>query len=535
MSEGRTRSKTVALAVVLGIALVAGAWMLQRATNVGGKTPVRGARLFDQVLGHVRDDFVDTLSDPRIYQLAINGMLSGLDDPYDAYLSPERLQGLTEKTSGSYAGIGLQVDVRDGALIVVNPVAGGPGERAGILTGDRIAQIDGRTVSGWTPEEVQRLLRGAPGSKVTLSLDRPGSATPIPVTLTRAPIRQSAVRHAAVLPSGVGYVAVGTFSDSAARDVGRAIDSLTHAGASSLILDLRSSPGGLLAQGVEMADLFLDRGAIIARTKGRDSVDDKTFTDTAAQRWPSLPVSVLVDDKTASAAEVVAGALQDHDRAVILGEPTFGKGSVQHVFPVADGGAVRLTTARWLTPLGRSIARTSADDDDDASDSGPTRPKFTTDAGRTVLGGGGITPDVAVGDTIPSIENLSFMRALGTHVADFHDALTSFALEQKTKRTVTSPEFSVTPQMLDDVYKRMQARGADVPRATFDGASPLVSRLLAYEVDRYVFGADAEFGRKAADDKALIAAQRLMASSRTERDALRRAAELARAATAGKE
>lgn len=532
MSQSRTRSKTVGLAAVLAIALVAGAWMLQRATTAGATPPVRGARLFDQVSGYVREQFVDTLTDPQIYRFAINGMLSELDDPYDAYLSPKRLKGLTERTTGSYGGIGLVVDVRDGALVVVNPVPGGPGERAGILTGDRIAQIDGKALNGSTPEEAQHLLRGAPGSKVTLSIERPGTARPIPVTLTRAPIRQSAVRHAALLPSNVGYVAVGTFSDSAARDVARAVDSLTRAGARSLILDLRSNPGGLLAQGVAMADLFLNKGVVIARTKGRDSTDNAVFTDVAAQRWPSSPITVLVDDKTASAAEVVAGALQDHDRAVILGEPTFGKGSVQHVFPVPAGGAVRLTTARWLTPLGRSIARSLPDENADVPDSGPPRPKFTTDAGRTVLGGGGITPDVAVGDTIPSIENLSFMRALGAHVAEFHDALTSFALAQKARGTVKSPDFSVTPAMLDDVYKRMQKRGADVPRATFDGASPLVSRLLAYEVDRYVFGADAEFRRKAADDKALIAAQRLMASSRTERDALRRAASMARAASA---
>lgn len=536
MSEGRTRPKTVGLAAVLGVALLGGGWMLQRATNAGAMPPVRGSRLFDQVLAHVRDDYVDSLSDPQIYRLAINGMLSDLNDPYDTYLTSDRLKGLTEKTTGSYGGIGLVVDVRDGALVVVNPVAGGPGERAGILTGDRITSIDGVPLNGATTEEAQRRLRGAPGSTVTLSIERPGSATPLKITLTRAPVRPSAVRHAALLPSGVGYVALGTFSDSAARDVAHAVDSLKQAGASSLILDLRSSPGGLLQQGVAVADLFLDKGSVIARTKGRDSAETRTFTDTASQRWSSLPISVLVDDKTASAAEVVAGALQDHDRAVILGEPTFGKGSVQQVFPVGDGGAVRLTTARWLTPLGRSIARTAPDDDDDdPPDSEPSRPKFTTDAGRTVVGGGGITPDVAVGDTIPSIENFAFMRALGTHVGDFHDALASYALAQKAGGTIKSPEFSVTPAMLDDIYARMQARHADVPRATFDAASPLVSRLLAYEVDRYVFGADAEFQRKAADDKTLIAAQRLMASSRTERDALQRAATMARAATAGKE
>lgn len=520
-TEGRTRSKTVGLALVLGVALVAGAWILQRGTELVPTAKVNGVRLFDNVSALVRDQYVDTLTDAQMYRLAVNGMLSELNDPYDAYLTPDRLARLSERTSGSYAGIGLQVDVRDGSLVVVNPVPNGPGERAGILTGDRIAQIDGKVVSGWTAEEVQRLLRGPPGSRVTLTVEHAGSATPVTVTLTRAEIHHSAVKRAALLPARVGYVALSVFSDSTARELATTVDSLVRGGATSLVLDLRDNPGGLLDQGVRVADLFLDRGQRIASTRGRDSTETIRFTDSTAQRWPHLSVAVLINDKTASAAEVVAGALQDHDRAVILGTTSYGKGLVQRVFPLTSG-AVRLTTARWLTPAGRQISREESRDPDNQPDSAP-RPKYKTDAGRTVLGGGGITPDLAVGDTTAPPENLALLRALGTKVALFHDALTALALEFKARHAVASPDFVVTPAMQDDIYRAMQQRGVDVPRTTFDAAAPLVARLFAYEVDRYAFGADAEFRRKAADDRVLIAAQRILAASHSQADAIKTA------------
>ncbi len=520
MSEGRTRPKTIVLAAILGVALVAGAWMLQRGTT---SVKVNGNRLFAQVSAAVRDEYVDTVSQARTYQLAVDGMLSQLNDPYDAYLTPDRANRLAERTSGSYAGIGLQVDVRDGSLVVINPLPGGPGDHAGILTGDRIAQIDGKNVSGWTAEEVQKLLRGAPGSSVKVSILHPGSVTPMELTLVRAAIHHSAIKRAALLPGNVAYVSLTVFSDSTARELRRTIDSLVKAGATSLALDLRANPGGLLDQGVAVADMFLDRGDRVASTAGRDPVDNRVFTDSVAQYWPKLVTAVLVDNRSASAAEIVVGALQDHDRAVVMGMTTYGKGSVQNIFPVPAGGAVRLTTARWLTPLGRYISQLPLPAGTSAPDSEPPRPKYHTPGGRTVLGGGGITPDIVIPDTAASDENLAFMRALGSDVSRFHDALTSYALELKAKRVVKSRDFVVGKPMLDEIYVRMRARKVDVPRATYDAAAPLVSRLFGYEVARYVFGADAEFRRRAEDDRILIAAEQLLGASHSQADALRKA------------
>lgn len=525
MSEGRTRPKTIVLAAILAVALVAGAWVFERGTT---SVKVNGTRLFSQVSAAVTREYVDTVTSGQAYQLAIDGMLSQLNDPYDAYLDADRANRLAERTSGSYAGIGLQVDVRDGSLVVVNPLPGGPGDKAGILTGDRIAQIDGKTVTGWTPDEVQKLLRGAPGSNVRIAIQHPGAVTPVTLTLTRAAIHHSAIRRAALLQSNIGYVALSVFSDSTARELTATVDSLTKLGATSLVLDLRANPGGLLEQGVAVADLFLNRGDRVASTAGRDSTDNHIYSDSISQRWPELSVALLVDNKSASAAEVVAGALQDHDRAVVVGMTTYGKGSVQHIFQVPGGGALRLTTARWLTPLGRYISGPPPSADDNSRDSAPPRPKYHTPGGRSVLGGGGITPDVAIADTAAPAENLALMRALGTGVSRFHDALTGYALTLKASHAIKSPEFVVTRPMLDEVYRGMEARSVNVPRSTYDAAAPLVSRLLAYDIARYVFGLEAEFRRKATDDRVLIAAERLLSASHSQADALRRAGEMQR-------
>ncbi len=522
-----SRPRTVVLGVLFLGVMISGGRILQHGITPPPSPPVNGGQLFESVHSYLSQMYVDTIGDDQIYRMAVDGLMGELNDPYNAFLPKERLQRLAEQTSGNYAGIGLQVDVRDGNVVVVNPLPGGPGERAGVLTGDRIAEIDGRPVHGWMPEEVQRLLRGKPGSSVTITVQRPGSADSIPLKLTRAPIHQSAIRHAAVLPNAVGYIDLQVFSDSTDLEVARAVDSLLRVGARSLLIDLRANPGGVLEQGVRVADLFLDPGQHIVRTRGRVSGATQDYVDHTPQRWPQLPVTVLVDERTASAAELFAGALQDHDRAVILGLTTYGKGSAQNVYPVDGAGALALTTARWYTPSGRSISYVAAADSEARGRSDTTRPKFKTDAGRTVLGGGGITPDVVVGDTSAPPENIAFMHALGRKVGTFRDALASYALALKASRAVTAPNFVVTPVMREEVYRRMQERGVAVLRPVYDAAGPLVSRLLGYEVARYVFGADAEFRRKAADDKILVAGQRLMAGVRTQHDALDRAQRMA--------
>jgi carboxyl-terminal processing protease len=291
----------------------------------------------------------------------------------------------------------------------------------------------------------------------------------------------------------------------------------------TLVLDLRTNPGGLLTQGVRVSDLFLNPGQKIVSMRGRLPESNREYADTARQRWPQLPLMVLVDGRSASAAEIVAGALQDHDRAVIIGTPTYGKGSAQSVISFGNQGGLKITTARWFTPAGRSITRRLPSDDDDEVPPPPKREKFRTDGGRIVYGGGGITPDLIAGDSTTPIAEGNFLRALGADAGRFRDAIADYALYLKATGGVTAPEFVVTPEMREEVWNRMRARGVDLPRSIYDEAEPFVSRLIGFDIARYVFGTEAEFRRRTSVDKPLQKALELARGAKSEQDLLRRA------------
>jgi len=514
-------ARTMIVAGTLFGGLVTGGWLLQRGTRTGTFTAYEGARLFENVFRRIQNDYVDGVTDSALYRKSVDGMLYELRDPYSTFLPPDRFARLSETTTGNYAGLGVDVDLRDGWLIVVAPLPGGPAERAGLQPGDRIVDIGGKQTKGWTNEEAAKALRGKPGSAVALTIERPGVATPIALKVQRTTIHQSAVRRASLLDNGVGYIDLKAFSDSTAKELSVAITSLLARGMKTLVLDLRTNPGGLLNQGVRVSDLFLDPGQKIVSMRGRRPDANREYADSAKQRWPDLPLLVLVDGRSASAAEIVAGALQDHDRAVIIGTPTYGKGSAQSVIPFGEQGGLKITTARWFTPVGRSITRKPAPEDETDDPLPARRERFTTDAGRSVYGGGGITPDVIAGDsTTPPAEG-NFIRALGAKASQFRDAVTELALYLKGTRGVTSPDFAVTPGMREEVWQRMKAHGVDIP------AEPLVSRVIAFDIARYNFGADAEFRRRGSVDKVLLKALELARGAKTEHDLLRKVTALA--------
>jgi carboxyl-terminal processing protease len=286
---------------------------------------------------------------------------------------------------------------------------------------------------------------------------------------------------------------------------------LLKKGMKGLIVDLRANPGGLLTQGVSVADLFLDPGRKIVETRGRMADMNHQFTDQTPQVWPTLPVIVLVDEYTASAAEIIAGALQDNDRAVIVGTATFGKGLVQTLWPFGDGKGLKLTTGRWYTPSGRTIQRTAKSQDDqqrlaiaEASHDDlrwlDSLPSFKTASGRIVKGGGGIVPDRIVrADTLSPAER-DFVKGIGANVAIFRDALVAEALELKEKHAVSTPDFQVTDAMRQGVLNRMEARKVTLTPGQVTGGSRLLDQQLSYETERYVFGRAAELRRRTQDD-----------------------------------
>ena len=523
------KNRTVLGLAIFSSVLVTGGWLVEH----GSRTPARDLparkHLFDEVMQHLRRDYVDTLADSVLYRHAVDGVLHELRDPHTVFLDPRRLGRLDESTSGHYAGVGIQMDVRDSGVTVIGTLPGSPAEEVGLLIGDRIVAIEGKPTIGFTTDDALKTLRGAAGTAVHVSVERPGVEARMPFTLTRRIIQVNPVQHASVVGDGVGYVGLTVFSAAAANDLQTAIDSLRRMGAHSLVLDLRGDPGGLLGQGIDVADLFLDANQPIVATKGRDASETRAFEDRAAQRWPDMPLVVLTDSSSASASEIVAGALQDHDRAVIVGTATYGKGSAQRVFRI-DNGALKITTALWYTPSGRSInrPRTPVTDDEDVpllkSDSAPPRPRFKTDAGRTVLGGGGIVPDVEVANRASSPADRAFIVALGAKGPKFRDAVVDYALSTKVAHTLRDSNFTVTPAMRDDLYRRLQARGVTVGRSLYDAAGGLVDRALSSQLSRYVFGPQSEFTRSLREDPTMQRAMSLLHGVHTPTELLGRVA-----------
>ncbi len=522
--------KTLVLVAVAGVALATGGWLLQREAAPVGSV-YQQARLFEDVLAHVADYYVDSIDERRLYQMAIDGMLDQLHDPYSVFLKRDDFRALSEATSGNYGGLGIQIDVRDGWITVVAPLPDTPAERAGIQSGDQIIALDGRPTEGWKNDQAVKELRGEPGTAVELKVRRVGVEQPLTFKLSRATIHIRSVQVAMLLDDRVGYVALNPVSEASAPELADALKSLTEKGMKSLILDLRGNPGGLLEQGVAVSDLFLDPGQEVVETRGRAPNSSRVYRDGKPQPWPGLPVVVLVNGGTASAAEIITGALQDHDRAVVVGTPTFGKGLVQSLYPLTPEVALKLTTARWYTPSGRTIQRKSKSEEDqlaqaEAAELGRDTSKvdsslvFHTDRGRVVRGGGGIRPDLfVVPDTFTAKER-AFMKALGNKIPTYWDVRAGYALEAKAAGRVKGPDFQVSPDMVDDVMRRLRARGVTLPDSVLAGARTLISDDLGYEIARYVFGRPVEVRRHMNEDRQVQAALALARRAKSPQDLL---------------
>jgi carboxyl-terminal processing protease len=520
-----TRQRILVVAGLAAVALASGGWLLQRGEPAAGSV-YQQARLFDEVLAHVADYYVDSLDERELYQMAIDGLLGQLKDPYSEFLKPDDFRSLSEQTTGNYGGLGIQIDVRDGWITVVSPLPDTPAERAGVQTGDQIVEIDGRSTQGYKSDQAVRELRGAPGTDVALTVRRVGVDEPLQFKLTRATIHVRSVQVALMLDGGVGYVSLSPVASSSAQEVSEAITRMQGQGLKALIFDLRGNPGGLLDQGVAVSDLFLDRGAEIVATRGRAPGANESHFDKQPQRWANLPIVVLVNAGSASAAEIIAGALQDHDRALVVGTPTFGKGLVQSFWRLTPETGLKLTTARWFTPSGRTIQRRfESEDEHDAQVIAATRGQdttavdssetFRTTGGRTVYGGGGIRPDLLiVSDTFTAGER-AFMRGLGGKIPIYRDVISTYALELKARGGLTDPSFAVGAPMVDEVLRRLAAKDVAVDRDTAAGARALIAQDLGYEISRYVFGRDAEFRRRMGDDRQIQEALRIARRART--------------------
>jgi carboxyl-terminal processing protease len=357
----------VVVGVVLGVTVSLGNGLLvarqSRAATASVSSDADLARIAE-VLARVREEYVDRVDDAKLAEAAIRGILGELGDEHSRYLDPREYEEIRISTTGNYSGVGLDVSVDGGQLKVVAPLDGAPAYQAGILPGDVLVSVDDVPVSGGDVEDTISRMRGEPGTPVTLGVLRGAAESPLRFALTRAEIQVKTV-HSEYLGQGYGYVRLSGFSDTTAGDVAVAISDLKRAAQGELrgtVLDLRNNPGGVLDSAVDVADAFLDRGLIV---RGTGRVPEARFARYArsGDLLAGGPLTVLVNAGSASASEIVAGALQDHGRARILGERTYGKGSVQTVMPLGGGSAIKLTTSRYLTPSGRSINGRGVDPD----------------------------------------------------------------------------------------------------------------------------------------------------------------------------
>ena len=532
--QGSGRRSFAAPAAVFLLSAITGGWLLQKGVDRAENVYVR-VRVLQEVVDRVSESFVEEVDERSLYNSAIDGLISDLGDPHTSLIPASAYEDLRIRTEGEYGGVGLEVSDRNGYVTVISPIAGGPAERVGVRAGDQFYSIGGVRVDTLATDQAVELLRGSPGTEVSVEMLRPGVDEPIEFTLQRAVIRLRAVPFAVMLEDGVGYVPLLTVRETSASEMTAALDSLKREGLRALVLDLRGNPGGLLDQGIAVTDLFLEDGQVIVETRGRARDQSETFRATTDDRYAGLPVVVLVDAASASASEIIAGALQDHDRGVVIGETTFGKGSVQSLYRLTGGDVLRLTTARWYTPAGRSIHLDSVAQPSAThvlsisgqavlpSDLGG-RPEYRSDAGRVVYGGGGITPDLYVAPETLSAEEIEGVRRLIPRFGRFSLALFNFAVEYVRTHPELELGFRASDSELDALYASLPEYQAEVSRADFDSARRFVRYQLEREIALQAFGEVGQFQQARPLDRQLVRSIELLAGVDTPAELLERVA-----------
>lgn len=519
-----TRSRKAAIASLLLLPVLAGGFALQARSTRGG------AQLLDQVLTFVALRYVDTLDAQALYEKAARGLVKELGDPYTELFTPKQMEEFSRNTNGRYAGIGMQIIPVAGYVTIEKVFPNSPAEGGGVQEGDRIVAIDTFQAKGWTTQQAQNKLLGEVGTPVTVTFGRPGVAQPIKMTFKRAEIHVPAVAYRMMIDDKVGYIPLQRFSEQTTQDIAESVIELRGKGAKGIIIDLRGNPGGILEEAFAMSNLFLPKGKELLSVRGRGE-----FQRFVAQRDPlaaDIPLVVLVDGGSASASEIVAGALQDYDRALVLGTTSYGKGLVQSVYNLDGGYALKITTGKWYTPSGRSIQKErkfNADgmyvevqsDSIETDSARKARPVFKSTSGRTVYGGGAITPDLMVPpDTISTAEQ-ALARAIAPNFQKFYTTLTTIAQEQKGK---LKPDFSVNPAWRDELFKRLVADTVKVDKAVYDAGVTWVDRYLESRVARIAFGDTTAKRHELKDDNQLLRAIEILRKSATQREVFAAAA-----------
>ncbi len=453
------------------------------------------------VLGTVEMQYADPVDAQKaIYGGAIPGMLTSLD-PHSNFFDPKSFAAMREDQRGRYYGVGMQVAPRNGRTVVMAPFPGSPAYKAGLRPGDVIWQVDDSLTEGLNTTEVANLLKGPRGTTVRVQAMREGTPEPLKFVIIRDEIPRFSVEHAHMIEPGVGYLRISSFMETTSSELRDHLRDMSAEGLTGLVVDLRGNPGGLLKEGVSVAETFLQRGQAIVSHKGRNSREQQ-YSASRAARGSEFPLVILIDRSSASAAEIVSGAVQDHDRGLIVGEPSFGKGLVQTVFPLSENTGLALTTAKYYTPSGRLIQRDYSslslydyfNDTNKAAGTVSQTDVHQTDTGRTVYGGGGITPDVSFSPPKPNEFQLTLAR---------RDVFFKFASRYLAENKSISKEFEVTQPVVERFKRFLKEEDVAYEGADFEANLDFIKQRVKIQLVLVEFGMNDAYRVEAIHDPSI--------------------------------
>lgn len=486
--------------ILLVATFATGATAIDYVQGSGRAAVVQQWKALTQVAGLVRDNYVEEVDQDKLVDGAIEGMLSRLD-PHSTYINSQNSKDVQERFEGEFEGIGIHFDVIDGVLTVMAPIPGSPADAVGLRAGDKIIKIDGKSALGIKSHQVQERLKGPKGTRVRVTVRREGEESLQEFTIVRDKIDIPSVQPAFMIRPGVGYIWITRFSRKTGEEFEEALGRLKREGMKKLVLDLRSNGGGYLDQAVQVAEQFVEKGQMIVETRGRRPNSSEQHFAQRGIEHPLYPAIVMINSASASASEIVAGALQDYDRALIVGQTSFGKGLVQNKFELPNGGAVLLTVARYYTPSGRLIQRPYTDDRlayleeagasvPDSAEGVPKPVYYTLDLHRKVYGGGGIAPDVAMKpDTLNALERR----------IDRENVLFEFANRYAAahRAELTSVEgfisgYDLSKRDIIEIRKIIEDRGIPVKDEEFQDSLSFIRRIVMGEIALSRWGREAQ-------------------------------------------
>jgi carboxyl-terminal processing protease len=487
------RSLLAASFVILSCAFLGGLYGAQGRgpSNTGETELTESNQVFARVYSAVEENYADAVSaDKAIYQGAIPGMLRTLD-PHSSFFDPRAYSLNREEQRGRYFGVGMTVQGRDGKTVVTEPFLGSPAFQAGIRPGDVIAAVDGKSTDNLTTTDVADMLKGPKGTQVKITVLREGSEKPLDFTVTRDEIRRYSVEQAFEVSPRIAYVKIAGFSnENTADEMTEAFKKLDAKTLKGLILDLRENPGGLLNEGVAVAGMFLQKHQLIVSHRGRNSPSKPYYASGNDNRGYDFPLIVMMNRRSASASEIVAGAIQDHDRGLVLGESSFGKGLVQTVYPLSENAGLALTTAKYYTPSGRLIQRDftglslydyyfSSQEKERSNTTHEGQEVKTTDSGRLVYGGGGITPDIRLDP--PKLNRLET-------VLEYKYAFFNFAKHYLAAHSTVTRDFQLTDPALNEFRDYLNKQNVTFTEAELQESRSYLALRIRQDLISAIYG-----------------------------------------------